>query len=57
MQYFLQEFLLMFLAVQDSSIDDFVTYSLSDTPFDFRALQSCGRQCDNETFERLLSDF
>ena len=35
-----------FLAVQDSSIGDLVTHSVSQTPFDFRALQSCGRQCD-----------
>ena len=29
-----------FLAVQDSSIGDLVTHSVSDTPFDFRALKS-----------------
>ena len=31
-----------------SSIGEPVTHSVSDTSFDFRALQSCGRQCDND---------
>ena len=35
----------LFLAAQDSSIGDIVSQSLRQT-FDFRALQSCGRQCD-----------
>ena len=30
----------LFLAVQDSSIGDLVTQSVSETPFDFRAEQS-----------------